>query len=45
MTLHWQTADTAHQPVITAVAQSKDPINQRELLYTPHDTLVTRTLN
>jgi hypothetical protein len=45
MTMRWQTGDTAHQTLITAVAQSKDPINQRELLFKPHDKLVTRTLN
>ena len=45
MTMRWQTADNAHQTVITAVAQSKDPINQRELLFKPNDKLVTRTLN
>lgn len=45
MTMRWQTADGAHQTVITAVSQSKDPINQRELLFKPHDKLITRTLN
>ncbi|MCG3164770.1 MAG: hypothetical protein POELPBGB_00529 [Bacteroidia bacterium] len=45
MTLLWQSADNAHQTLITAVAQAKDPINQRELLFKPLDKLVTRTLN
>ena len=45
MTALWQTADTAHQALTTAIQNSKEPINQREILFEPVDKLVTRTLN
>ena len=45
MTALWQTADTAHQALTTAIQNAKEPINQREILFEPVDKLVTRTLN
>lgn len=45
MTTKWTTADTAHQTLTTAVQNSKNPINEREILFEPLDKLVTRTLN
>ena len=45
MTALWQTADTAHQALTAAIQNSKEPINQREILFEPVDKLVTRSLN
>ena len=45
MTALWQTADTAHQALTAAIQNSKESINQREILFEPVDKLVTRTLN
>jgi len=45
MTTLWVTADTSHQALTAAVQNSKEPINQREILFKPAGKLVTRTLN
>ncbi len=45
MTMRWQTADTAHQTLLTAVQSSKNPINSREILYKPINKLTTKALN
>ena len=45
MTTLWTAGDTAHQTLTTAVQNSKNPINEREILFKPADKLVTRTLN
>ncbi len=45
MTLRWQTADTAHQTLTSAVQSSKNPINSREILYKPIQKLTTKALN
>ena len=45
MTTLWTSGETAHQTLTTAVQNSKNPINEREILFKPADKLVTRTLN
>ena len=45
MTALWNTADGAHQALTKAIQDSKEPINQREILFEPVDKLVTRRLN
>lgn len=45
MTVVWTTGNTAHVTLTTAIQNSKNPINAREILFEPGDKLVTRTLN
>lgn len=45
MTALWTTGDAAHQTLTLAIQNAKGPINQREILFEPADTLVTRTIN
>ena len=45
MTVLWTTGDAAHQTLTTAVQNSKNPINDREILFKPTNKLVTKVLN
>ncbi len=43
--LKWTTVNAAQTTLTTAVAASKEPINQRAILFEPIDKLITRSLN
>jgi hypothetical protein len=45
MTTLWVTGDTAHQALTEAIQNSKNPINEREILFQPAGKLVTRAFN
>lgn len=45
MTTLWSNCDAAHKTLTTAVQTSKNPINERQILFKPVDKLVTKTLN
>lgn len=45
LTALWTTGNAAHQTLTTAIQNSKNPINAREILFDPVDKLVTRSLN
>lgn len=44
MTTVWTAADTAHQAILTIAPTTKNPINNREIIFEPTDKLVTRML-
>ena len=45
MTTAWNAADGAHQTLTTALQNSKNPINARDILFKPVNKQVTRVLN
>lgn len=45
MQTQWTTADTAHTTLTTALQNSKNPINDREILFSPVAKLVTKIIN
>ncbi len=45
MTTKWTACDTAHNNLTTVLQNSKLPLNEREILFSPVKTLVTKTIN